>query len=40
VEEILGRAGLVDAGRTTHRRIAVPVRLGEVAVTHTGEDVR
>jgi NADPH-dependent 2,4-dienoyl-CoA reductase/sulfur reductase-like enzyme len=46
VEEILasavGPAGLVDAGRTAYRPIAVPVRLGELAATactRTGEDV-
>ncbi|WP_233624334.1 NAD(P)/FAD-dependent oxidoreductase [Actinoplanes sp. ATCC 53533] len=41
VEEILGPAGLVDAGRTAHRPIAVPIRLGELAATTAaGEDVR
>lgn len=47
VEEILasaaGPAGLVDAGRTAHRPLVVPLRLGELAVTtctRTGEDVQ
>lgn len=40
VEELLGPAGLVDAGRTAHRPLALPLRLGELATTCTGEDVR
>lgn len=44
VEEILavalGPAGLLDAGRTANRPVAVPVRLGELAAgTRTREDV-
>jgi NADPH-dependent 2,4-dienoyl-CoA reductase/sulfur reductase-like enzyme len=41
VEEIFGPAGLVDAGRTAHRPLAIPLRLGELAATTVvREDVR
>ena len=44
VEEILavaaGRPGLLDTGRTAHRPIAVPVRLGELAATDVTETHR
>jgi len=41
MEEILGPAGLLDAGRTAHRPLAIPLRLGELAAsTVVGEDVR
>jgi hypothetical protein len=36
VEEILARAGLVDAGRTATRPIALPIRLGELAAAAPG----